>query len=323
LFLKNKPIIVVITLLATQIILSVWLALSFFHSDKRKNYMTGYNETVETLSKVDSLMIGYHETGRISVKLDNPTAMHIDAENRLFVASGKNIYELDTSGLAVRTIPVESEVTSFVTDDTGKFYCAGEKQVVVSDSSGVKRTVWNIGQENTLLTSIVVNGDHIFAADAGMKTVWHLNKQGKVIGRIADRDTVRGIDGLIIPSAYLDLAIGQDGSLWVANTGRHRLENYRQNGDLISYWGEAGAAIQNFCGCCNPAYFALLPDGRFVTSEKGILRVKVYNQAGKFESVVAASFKGESAVNIAVDSYGTIFILDRHEKAIRQFKKNS
>jgi hypothetical protein len=321
--LKKAPITAVITLLAALIILSVWIVVSFFPSGTKKNYMTDYNAIVETLSMVDSLMIGYHETGRTKIAVDTPTAMHIDAENRLFVASGKSLYQLDLTGLIVRTIPVESSVTSFVTDDAGNFYCAGEDQIVVIDSVGIKKNVWKIGEGKSLLTSIVIDGDHIFAGDAGMKTVWHLNTQGKVIGRIAERDSIRGIDGLIIPSAYLDLAIGQGGSLWVANTGRHRVENYRYNGDLISFWGDAGNGLKEFCGCCNPAYMVILPDGRFVTSEKGILRVKVYDQAGNFESVVAASFKGDSPLNIAVDSYGTIFVLDKNEKAIRQFKKNS
>jgi DNA-binding beta-propeller fold protein YncE len=321
--LQKAPTTAIITILAALIILSIWIAVSFFSSSKKKNYMTEYNEVVETLSKVDSLMIGYHETGHISITLDKPSVMHIDADNRLFVASGTNIYELESSGIVKRTIPVESVVTSLVTGDDGRIYCTGEQQIVVIDTQGIKKTVWKIGKENTYLTSIAVDGEHIFTADAGVKTVWHLDTSGKVIGRIADRDSVRGVDGLIIPSPYLDLAIGQGGSVWVANTGRHRVENYRYNGDLVSFGGEAGTFLQGFCGCCNPAYFALLPDGRFVTSEKGILRVKVYDQAGNFESVVAASFKGESPVNIAVDSHGTIFVLDKHEKAIRQFKKNS
>jgi DNA-binding beta-propeller fold protein YncE len=321
--LKKAPLTAVLTLLGALIILAIWITVSFFSSGTKKNYMTEYNEMVGTLSMVDSLMIGYHETGRINITLDTPTAIHIDADNRLFIASGTNICELDSSGLVTRTIPVESMITSLVTGDDGRIYSTGKQQIVVIDTQGTKRTVWKIGEENTYLTSIAVDGEHIFTADAGMKTLWHLDKNGKVIGRIADRDSVRGIDGLIIPSPYIDLAIGQGGSVWVANTGRHRIENYRHNGDLVSYWGEAGTFLQGFCGCCNPAFFALLPDGRFVTSEKGILRVKVYDQAGNFESVVAASFKGESPVNIAVDSYGTIFILDNYEKAIRQFKKNN
>lgn len=320
---KKAPVTAVITLLAALIILSVWIVVSFFPSGNKKNYMTDYNEIVETLSKVDSLMIGYSETGRTKIAVDTPTAMHIDAQNRLFIASGKNVYQLDSTGLIVRTIPVESAIESFVTDDAGTFYCAGEDKIVVIDSSGAKMAVWSIGDRHSVLVSIAVDDDHIFTGDAGLKTVWHLNAQGNVIGRIADKDSIRGVDGLIIPSACLDLAIGQGGSLWVVNSGRHRVENYRFNGDLISFWGDAGNGLKEFCGCCNPAHMVILPDGRFVTSEKGILRVKVYDQAGNFESVVAASFKGETSPEIAVDSYGTIFVLDTYEKAIRQFEKKN
>jgi len=34
-------------------------------------------------------------------------------------------------------------------------------------------------------------------------------------------------------------------------------------------WGKR-SGIADFFGCCNPAHLALLPDGRFVTSGKGI-----------------------------------------------------
>lgn len=320
---KKAPITAGITLLVALIILSVWIVVSFVPSGNKKNYMTNYNAIVETLSKVDSLMIGYSETVRTKIAVDTPSAIHIDAENRTFIAAGKNVYQLDSTGFIVRTIPVESVIESFVTDEAGNFYCAGDDRIVVLDSSGAKKAVWNIGDGHSVLVSIAVDGEHIFTGDAGVKTVWHLNAKGEVIGRIADKDSVRRIDGLVTPSAFLDLAIGQGGSLWVANTGRHRVENYRYNGDLISFWGDAGNGLKEFCGCCNPAHMAVLPDGRFVTSEKGILRVKVYDQAGNFESVVAASFMGETSPEIAVDSYGTIFVLDTYEKAIRQFKKKN
>ena len=36
--------------------------------------------------------------------------------------------------------------------------------------------------------------------------------------------------------------------------------------------------MADFFGCCNPAQLAVLPDGRFVTAEKGIPRVKIYSR---------------------------------------------
>ena len=70
--------------------------------------------------------------------------------------------------------------------------------------------------------------------------------------------------------------------------------------------------------------FAILPDSRFVTCEKGIPRVKVYSADGVFESVVAgAELFAQSEVviapDVAVDSRGRIMVLDQVGKAVRIF----
>jgi hypothetical protein len=80
---------------------------------------------------------------------------------------------------------------------------------------------------------------------------------------------------------------------------------------------------EGFSGCCNPAHFTFLPDGRFVTSEKGLVRIKTYKPSGEFEGVVAApvKFKDEGrAPDIATDSKGNIYALDFDKKMIRVFE---
>ena len=69
----------------------------------------------------------------------------------------------------------------------------------------------------------------------------------------------------------------------MANPGARRLECYTFNGDLESIWGNTSSQIDGFFGCCNPVHFAIFSDGRFVTSEKGIPRVKTYRENGDFE----------------------------------------
>jgi hypothetical protein len=80
---------------------------------------------------------------------------------------------------------------------------------------------------------------------------------------------------------------------------------------------------EGFSGCCNPAYFTFLPDGRFVTSEKGLVRIKTYKPSGEFEGVVAApaKFKDDGeAPDVAADSQGNIYALDFDKKMIRVFE---
>jgi hypothetical protein len=55
-----------------------------------------------------------------------------------------------------------------------------------------------------------------------------------------------------VPSACLDVEIAPDGLLRVNNPGRHRVETYTFDGDLELFWGRPSAAIDGFCGCCNP-----------------------------------------------------------------------
>ena len=68
----------------------------------------------------------------------------------------------------------------------------------------------------------------------------------------------------------------------------------------------------------------MLPDGRYVTSEKGLLRVKVYDAEGRFESLVAdASTLGDdtSPREVAADSRGRVLVLDTPTRSVRVFVK--
>ena len=113
-----------------------------------------------------------------------------------------------------------------------------------------------------------------------------------------------------------------DGNLWVANPGRHQLELYTPAGELLRSFGQSGNAIDQFLGCCNPSDFALLSDGRIVTAEKGVPRVKVFKDDGHLQTVVAGpdSFGDNRAgLDIATDSAGRILILEPGTASIRVF----
>lgn len=80
--------------------------------------------------------------------------------------------------------------------------------------------------------------------------------------------------------------------------------------------------IEGFCGCCNPSHFAIREDGSFVTSEKGIPRIKVYDRLGRLASVVAGpdSFdEGTVGLDLALDSAQRVLVLDPARRAVRIF----
>jgi hypothetical protein len=82
--------------------------------------------------------------------------------------------------------------------------------------------------------------------------------------------------------------------------------------------------IEGFCGCCNPSHLAILADGSFVTSEKGLPRVKIYNRLGQLVSVVAGpeQFDDDAVgLDLAIDSDNKIFVLYPKKKTVRVYEK--
>jgi hypothetical protein len=84
--------------------------------------------------------------------------------------------------------------------------------------------------------------------------------------------------------------------------------------------------IEGFCGCCNPSHFAIREDGSFVTSEKGIPRIKVYDRLGRLAAVVAGpdNFdEGTVGLDLALDSAQRILVLDPARRAVRIFVEDN
>src|SRR6185369_16684319 len=123
--------------------------------------------------------------------------------------------------------------------------------------------------KKTWITGLTVSDKELFAADSGNRCVLRYDRSGKLLARLGEKNKERNVRGLIVPSPYLDVAIGKDGLLRVNNPGRHCVELYTTTGEFELFWGKPSAATEGFCGCCNPIALVMLPDGRCVTAEKG------------------------------------------------------
>ena len=160
----------------------------------------------------------------------------------------------------------------------------------------------------------------------------------KLLGQIGRRDPSCNIPGFVVPSPYFDVAIAPDGLLRVANPGMHQIEAFTFDGHLELSWGKRGLGIEALCGCCNPSNIAILSDGRIVTAEKGLPRVKVYSATGEFECVVVGTsvlapnpaMLSECCdehtlhpVDLAVDSRDRILVLDPLAGSVRIFVRKS
>ncbi len=316
-------------LIITFSILLLFVVVAFMAIDLFKNKESEknpYDYNIGKLRQVDENLLCYTEISLIKPGFDSLHGLAIDNSDRVYV-SGKNqiaIYKPD--GSMEKTFPIQGTPLCLAIDENGDVYTGMTDHVEVFDNDGKLLSNWEILNEQVFITSIALDESSVFVADAGNKIVYHYERDGIFRNEIGGKDPEKGIPGFIIPSAYFDLAIGREGQLWIVNPGRHALEAYTPGGDLISSWSKTSMQEDGFSGCCNPSHIALLEDGKFVTSEKGIERVKIIDQSGEFVCLVASPTmieEGTTGLDLAVDSHQRIFVLDPKRGVVRIFEKKN
>ncbi len=293
---------------------------------------------LKDLGKIDPNLILYKESApAIVTGFTNSRAIAVDSKGTIHIAGDKAIRKFAESGNLLGEIRLADMPRCLTIADDGKFYIAFKEHVEVYDGQGKRLATWqNLGND-AVLTGIAVSKNDVFVADAGNRIVHRFDKTGKLINRIGAKDKDRNIPGFFIPSPHFDLVVASDGLLRVVNPGNHRIEAYTFDGDLEFSWGKfSNVNINGFCGCCNPVNFAILADDSFVTVEKGLVRVKIYDQDGIFTGVVAGSkqLTGKAgricnipaecqsrAFDVAVDAHERIFVLDTNKNIVRIFTK--
>lgn len=175
----------------------------------------------------------------------------------------------------------EMPVTA-LTASGNNIYAAVQGSVMVLDLKGQKIDEWGPFESNAMITSLTSNNLYVAFADAANKTVYVLDKKGIVVSLIG-----KSGDEFIIPSYYFDIALGVDNIIYIANTGNRRIERRNIEGGMLGFFGKPGIEPGDFCGCCNPSHFALIPGG-FITAEKGINRIKILDNQGEFVEFVSS-----------------------------------
>lgn len=327
-------VIVAITTVLT-IALVIWISVT---KGKKGDLGEAFTYNLNEFRRTDPALVKYEEIDRIDTGFQNPFAIalkSIDSSDRIYVSGDRSIRVFRDSGHLLLEISVTGIPRCLAIADDGDIYVGMRDHIEVYGPDGAYKASWDKLGPNAVLTSVAVSENDIFVADAGNRVVLRYSRSGKLLNRIGERDEAKNIPGLVVPTPYLDVAIAPDGLLRVANPGLLQIEAYTFDGYMEFSWGEASMAIQGFSGCSNPANFAILPDGRFVTCEKGLPRVKIYKPDGTFESIVAGAElfpKSEEylipdtepedktgALDVAYDSQNRILVLDPMEKAVRIF----
>ena len=296
-------------------------ALGAMAADKTKE-PNPFAYDVSRFAVTDPKLIRYESKRVFATPRRAPRAFALAANGNLLIGAGKSVSEVRPDGAVVAEFATAEEVRCLAADGES-IYVGSRERIEIFSAKGERKGAWEKPAEKTYFTSLTLGANDLFAADAGQRLVLRYDRSGKLRSRIGEKNKERNVPGFIVPSPFFATRLAKDGLLRVTNPGRHRVEVYTADGDFEQAWGKPGAAIEHFCGCCNPTNLALLADGRVVTFEKGIPRVKVHGTDGSFESVVAgAEAFAENAkvcgpndctlggLDGVADGEGRIYILD-------------
>ena len=290
----------------------------------RKPLDQRFTYDISEYQKIDPAQLLFSESGQIPSGLQLPACIAIGAGDLLYVGGDQVIKIFDKNGNPREAITLAERPQAVVAAEQDRVFVAFKDHFEAFDAAGKSLLKSAALDAKAQLTSIAIAGEAVFVADAGNREVVRFDAQGKVAGRFGKLGSGDGNPGFLVPSPYFHLLAGSDGLLWVSNPGRHQVQAYTLDGKFELGWGQPAMCAEGFCGCCNPANFARMPDGRFVTSEKGLVRIKVYDAKGKFLGMVAGPsqlVKNEqtlSVYRVACDSAGRVLALQTVGAALAQ-----
>ncbi len=319
-----KKIFIYIIVIVLGLLILVIILGDFMSGEIKDTAKNPYAYEFDEYKAVDQSMIKFREVRRIGLSIPDPKA--IDIKNNLIAIGFKDhLQVIDTSGLEIINRSVRGPVTAVSFSPEGYIYLGCQNSIEIINMEGESIARWQNFGEKTLITAIAFKDSMAIVADAGNRIVFRLDQQGQLLDSFDGTGRLDGNYGFILPSPYFDLEVDPDDELWVVNSGLLKVENYTDDGSVRAFWGKPSFEIEGFTGCCNPAHIAIMKDGSFVTSEKGLSRIKVYKASGELDCVVAApaDFEDENEpADIAVDEYGKIYALDITKEKIRIFERN-
>jgi sugar lactone lactonase YvrE len=156
-------------------------------------------------------------------------------------------------------------------------------------------------------------------ADAAARFIRRHDPTGRQIGEIGNQNKTRGF---ILPNQWLDFDVDSSGVIRATDTGRHRVTAWALDGTALGFFGTFNQRDpRGFVGCCNPVNLALTPDGKVVTAEKMVARVKVYEPDGTLLAVIDPQHFDQKCthLHLGTDSEGRILVADPVRRQVKVF----
>ncbi len=164
----------------------------------------------------------------------------------------------------------------------------------------------------------------IYVADANNHRIQKFSAEGEFLlswGSYATAESGNAPGGTF--NEPWGIAVGADGSVYVADTWNHRVQKFTSDGRFITMWGVPGLAEEpdRFWG---PRGIAVDREGLVYVTDTGNNRVVVFDANGNFQTQFGSNGinpgEFDEPVGIAVDENGLVYVADTWNQRIQIFE---
>lgn len=247
------------------------------------------------------------------------SAIAVDSQDNLYAAGDSAVKVFSPAGALLRAWSTTQPGLGLGIEGR-TVYVGGRGQIEVFDDSGQIVRTWEDSERLGQVTAIGFQTDSILVADSRARCIRRFNRQGSLINNIGDENRMRGFN---IPNGTLDFAVDDKEIVHACNPGKHRVERYTTDGELLGHIGRFdGRDPEGFPGCCNPTNVAVTDQGLVYVTEKAGPRAKVLDRDGKLMGVIAADLFDPNCKNmdVAVNSSGRVYVVDTVKLSIQVFE---
>ena len=159
---------------------------------------------------------------------------------------------------------------------------------------------------------VAVDDQFIYVADTWNNRIQKFTLEGEFVKMFGvGGSPAAGQIGEALFFGPRDIELGSDGTLYVMDTGNHRIQHFDKEGVFIDQAGQQGIGVGEFS---EPTGLALAPDGSFVVAEAWNRRIQRFsNNLEAVTSWQVDTWAGNSLNNkpyLAVDTNGNVYATD-------------
>jgi hypothetical protein len=245
----------------------------------------------------------------------------IGPKDRIYALGDGEIRTFEPAGDLLQRWKSPENATCLSVSPEGRVFIGVPGRVEILSPAGESLggfAVGNLGRA-AHVTAIKTFGKEILVADAAARYIRRYDAAGKQVGEIGTQNKTRSF---MLPNRSLDMDVDAKGVVRATDSGRHQVTSWVLDGSPLGKFGKFGLSRpEDFVGCCNPVNIALAPDGKIVTAEKVIARVKIYDSNGKLLALIGQENFDQNCTHLylAVDSRNRIVVADPVRREVKVF----